>query len=171
MSYLIEGNINFYEELQKSIQTDEINDISYCLISNTPLTEYFVTLECIHKFNYLPLFKDIYNHKKKFNNYEKNTIKTSQIRCPYCRNIQNKLLPYHEKINDQVIEKINGINFLKDDNTTTFGNIISLCSSILKSGERKGQPCDNYCVHNYNLCKRHLTIKTKKEENTFSSNI
>jgi hypothetical protein len=68
IDYNIEGNINFYEELYKSLDTEDKQDNNdYCLISNQPLVENYVTMSCGHKFNYQPLFYDILNHKKKFN--------------------------------------------------------------------------------------------------------
>ena len=71
--YIIEGGIDFYSELYKSLDIEEnINKIeadnNICLISNLPLTDKYIKLNCGHKFNYIPLYHDIYNHKKKFNN-------------------------------------------------------------------------------------------------------
>lgn len=100
--YATEGNIDFYAELFKSLEEPEEPEQkdSTCLISGEPLKEPIVQLECGHRFNYYPLFVDIRNHKKKFNSYEtlKSYVNSNQIRCPYCRNIQNKLLPYIKDI-------------------------------------------------------------------------
>ena len=67
--YKIEGNIDFYDELYKSLdieeneqKTDEDNNL--CLITNEPLTDKYHEMACGHKFNYLPLFLDIKNHKR-----------------------------------------------------------------------------------------------------------
>jgi hypothetical protein len=109
--YLIEGNINFYEELYKSLDKEESsNDDNNCLISQKPLSENYVTMMCGHKFNYQPLFCDILNHKKKFNSMERHFLKSSDIRCPYCRNVQKKLLPYVEGY-----PKVHGVNFYDED--------------------------------------------------------
>ena len=72
MKYNIEGGIDFYEELYKSLDVDEDNnktedDKNLCLITNKPLCDKFVKMECEHKFNYIPLYLDIKNHKQKFN--------------------------------------------------------------------------------------------------------
>lgn len=115
-NYKIEGNIDFYAELYKSLDdTDEnvivsTNDENKCLITDSPLTDKFVTMKCGHKFNYEPLFKDILNHKQKFNAMEssKSTLKMNEIRCPYCRKIQTELLPYYEELG---FPKKNGVNF------------------------------------------------------------
>jgi len=106
--YLIEGNINFYEELYKSldVEDDKQDSSDYCLISNQPLVENYVTMSCGHKFNYQPLFYDILNHKKKFNSMERHNLKTTDIRCPYCRNVQKNLLPYVEGY-----QKVHGVNY------------------------------------------------------------
>ena len=61
-NYTIEGGINFYEELYKMLDDEKSSDQpseDVCLISNQPLTENYVTLDCNHKFNYMPLFNDI----------------------------------------------------------------------------------------------------------------
>ena len=73
--YNIEGGIDFFSELYKPQEYEENklkmeDDNNLCLITNQPLTDKFVTMECGHKFNYIPLFNDLVNHKKKFNNME-----------------------------------------------------------------------------------------------------
>ena len=88
-------DIDFYKELQDENNTDEYEDC--CLISNNKLIDRFVTMECGHKFNYIPLYKDLVNHKTKFNNMESSvgTLKSDEIRCPYCRIKQTGILPYY----------------------------------------------------------------------------
>lgn len=118
-NYKIEGNIDFFNELYKSLDIDEniektIEDDNLCLISGTPLVDYFVKMSCGHKFNYIPLFNDIKNHKQKFNNMEGHTshLKYQEIRCPYCRNKQHELLPYFEEVG---LPKVHGVNFNDPD--------------------------------------------------------
>ena len=110
--YNIEGNIDFFSELYKSLddETKSESDINLCLITNQPLIDKFVELNCGHKFNYIPLYNDIYNHKKKFNQMEgkSSLLKVNEIRCPYCRKKQIDVLPYYEEL---VKEKTNGVNF------------------------------------------------------------
>ena len=115
MKYNIEGNIDFFSELYKSLDEEEDQnktelDNTLCLITNKPLVDKFVELTCGHKFNYLPLYNDIYNHKKKFNNMEGpvSSLKINEIRCPYCRKKQQGVLPYYSEL---ISEKINGVNF------------------------------------------------------------
>lgn len=126
IKYNIEEGIDFYAELYKSldIDDDEIaeDDNNRCLITNEVLTDKYVTMQCGHKFNYKPLYYDLVNHKGKFNVMEKPDGKLGlhEIRCPYCRNKQNTLLPYYEEFG---VKKINGINDYKEpmNYTTSLG--------------------------------------------------
>ena len=93
--FATENNINFYDEINK--EDDYTNDENKCLITLQDLTDDFIELDCGHKFNYEPLFKDIQNHKTKFNRLERNVLLTNEIRCPYCRTIHKKLLPLNNK--------------------------------------------------------------------------
>ena len=115
--YKTEENIDFFSELSKSLTspTEKIED-NICLITNTPLTEHSITLECNHKFNYIPLVKDLSNHKYKFNYNEPRILKLDEIRCPYCRNIQKNLIPYYNIPN---VKKIHGINFIDETKIKT----------------------------------------------------
>lgn len=120
--YTIEGNIDFYGELYKSLdENSTINDEDLCLITNLPLTNNYVTLDCKHKFNYIPLFKDMVNRKNKLSAMDIQTLKMNEIRCPYCRNKEGKLLPYYD---DMGVEKVHGVNYI--DNTKVHFKIDNL---------------------------------------------
>lgn len=113
--YNIEGGLDFYTELYKSLDIEECEekteeDNNKCLITNQLLIDKYVTMNCGHKFNYIPLYHDLVNHKKKFNIMEGSHSKLSlnEIRCPYCRKKQQGLLEYYEELG---LEKINGVNF------------------------------------------------------------
>jgi len=110
----IEGNINFYEEINKKDDLD--NDDNICLITYLPLREDFVELECHHKFNYEPLYNDIINHKNVFNKLEKDMLGVIEIRCPYCRNVQKTLLPPND-----LYKNIHSVNFI-DKETLLLNN-------------------------------------------------
>ena len=118
-NYMIEGNIDFFKELYKSLdeETQDLNkkddyamDTDLCLITNQSLENHYVKMNCGHKFNYLPLYKYLINYKQKFNSMEssKQKLDINEIRCPYCRHRQNELLPYYDNIVG--VKKINGIN-------------------------------------------------------------
>tara|TARA_B100000579_G_C22604211_1_gene744133 strand:+ start:217 stop:828 length:612 start_codon:yes stop_codon:yes gene_type:complete len=156
MKYVIEDDINFFDELN-NIDDDSNNN---CLIENKPLTDNFITLSCNHKFNYLPLYNEVIKQKTKYNPNETTKLKIDQIKCPYCRQITNNILPFICGINS--IQKINGV---------TIPNKFSLqhktCSWIYKSGKNKGKCCnDNGFVSNRgNLCEKHWNLTNKKDSN------
>jgi len=107
--FALEGNINFYEELNKEDNNNDYDE-NVCLITQLPLSNDYIELKCGHKFNYEPLYNDIVNHKTKFNKLEKKTLGIYEIRCPYCRTIQKKLLPPNE-----LYENIHGVNYVNTD--------------------------------------------------------
>jgi hypothetical protein len=174
--YTIEGDINFYVELYKSLDGLD-NDLSceleknLCLITNESLTENHVTLECNHKFNYDAIFNDILCHKTKYNTMERYSIKQRELRCPYCRNIQKTLLPYVEGY-----KKVHGVNFYDDslDKYTSIENDYSygkcdyyanpldttntyVCpSKYVKLLEANGK---NYCLCHYKLTSKNIEYK------------
>jgi hypothetical protein len=105
MSYNTE---DFYAELYKTLDKDDEYD-DCCLITGEKLAEKSVKLGCGHAFNYVPLFKDVLNHKNKFNVMETKlgSVQLNEIRCPYCRTKQPGVLPFHAELG---FEKTNGIN-------------------------------------------------------------
>jgi len=127
--YIIQGNINFYDELYKSLDdSDDENEKqdNLCQITGEPLTSRFVTMECGHKFNYKPLFKEIYNQKYNYCTYtidsldNKNKFKFKvsgkdyYLKCPYCREIQFTILPFYEDLvkPNKMYKAVYGINSL-----------------------------------------------------------
>jgi len=128
VKYQIEGDIDFYQELFHSLKDDEEKE-NLCLITNNSLTENFVKLKCGHSFNYLPLYKDILNHKNKFNHMETkgSVLKIGQIRCPYCRSIHNNLIPYVEM---EGVEKKHGVNFFDENYEKYLHKFLGECCYI-----------------------------------------
>jgi hypothetical protein len=129
--YIIEGGIDFYEELYKSLDIEETNekteeDDNLCLITNELLTDNYVKLNCGHKFNYIPLYYDIKNHKQKFNGLESTSSRLAldEIRCPYCRTKQTGVLPYYEDLN---LAKINGVNY-NSSHSSSYCSYLKKCS-------------------------------------------
>jgi gas vesicle protein len=122
-TYNIEGGIDFFDELYKSLDIQENDhkcddDDNKCLITNELLTDKFVEMSCGHKFNYIALYKDLINHKQNFNSMESSNghLKVDELRCPYCRNKHTGLLPYYE---DLKLEQIHGVNYI-DKNKMTY---------------------------------------------------
>ena len=152
MNYKLEGDSNFNDLLMEAIcdEKDE-NDNITCLISNVPLEEYHIKLDCNHSFNYTPLFKEIVRQKKNINHLEVQRLKAHQIKCPYCRNVQNSLLPYNDKLGKRVY----GVNW-----PSKWAMKSNRCSAIFKSGKRKNEPCNRACFGKY--CKTHKKYSSIK---------
>ncbi len=119
--YIIEGNINFQEELYKLLDEDSENEDELCQITGLQLQDKHVILECKHHFNYDSLYKEIYKQKYEFKTYEPHTLTKKDlqkyidskldyfIKCPYCRNIQFTILPFYKELG---LNEIYGINSL-----------------------------------------------------------
>jgi hypothetical protein len=69
-TYEVESDIDFFKELKKitkitvdktasSLHEPELDTTPRCLITDDKLRKDHITLECGHKFNYVPLFKDV----------------------------------------------------------------------------------------------------------------
>ena len=173
-NYIIEGNFDFYKELYESLDDSDNNidesSAQVCLISNTPLTKHFVELECKHAFNYVPLFKDLVNHKTKFSSLDTHRLKVNEIRCPYCRNKQGCVLPYIEEIG---LPKEHGVNWINMDLMSTT-NVVDLklgqccwgngneCSAIhvLTNGTTNM----DYCYYHYKLTAKKAMMAQKLKQ-------
>lgn len=78
-----------------SSPTSTFTDDNICLISKEKLHPNHITLKCNHKFNYIHIYKEVLYQKTKSNPiYEVTKLQSYQIKCPYCRTITNKLLPF-----------------------------------------------------------------------------
>ena len=157
MNYKIEGNINFYGELQNKIDNDKDNDKddnSFCLITNTKLEDNYITLECKHKFNYLPLYNELC-HQKKYSNLEITNLAINETKCPYCREITPHILPYIPLHKGLLIRGVNCPN--------KYCMKIHECEWKPKSGKKKGIMCGKsaykeldkiLCLYHHKLSKR-----------------
>jgi hypothetical protein len=107
--YNVEGGIDFYNELYAKLDQPDDDNAFVCLITNEMLTDRHYEMKCGHKFNYVPLYKDLVNHRKKFNSMESgtNVLSKSEIRCPYCRERQTGVLPYYEDMGLDLMEGVN----------------------------------------------------------------
>tara|TARA_Y100000389_G_scaffold198035_2_gene233812 strand:- start:10191 stop:10877 length:687 start_codon:yes stop_codon:yes gene_type:complete len=156
MNYVIEDNINFYDLLNN--YKDESSENEKCLITNYALDSNFITLSCGHKFNYLPLYQETIRQKTVQNVSEVTRLKINQIKCPYCRDITNNLLPF---INIENVEKIWGVNQPKKYSLTLF-----TCEYLYKSGKNKGQCCGKSAqkFDFGNFCNKHFKVKENKSK-------
>lgn len=158
MNYIVENNIDFYKELNNEDDTEEEEEV--CLISHEPLIrQQTVKLLCGHKFNYLPLFNEIYNQKKCLNVLEVKRLSINQLKCPYCRNIQNKILPYIPQIDG--VKRVYGVN---SPEKWEMKNYLCNCNYIYKSGKKKGFMCGKRSLEE--KCIYHSKISTPVDPNT-----
>jgi len=162
MKYIIEDNFDFYKELKNSLEVNvnydgsekvecinSYEEIDTCLISNSKLEDYWVELSCGHKFNYGPLFKDILNYKRKFNNMEQTRfkLKMNEIRCPYCRKIQQELLPYYKELNFPKEHGINYLDPLKSNYCYDYVSSPNFCQFPTVFTDNSGNVIVNKCSH------------------------
>lgn len=86
------SKINFLEYIDN---IEDFNEDQTCLITREKLEENHVSLKCGHKFNYVPLFLDIFKQKIKLN-----AKRIKFYCCPYCRIENKEVLP--EYCNSQI---------------------------------------------------------------------
>ena len=151
-------NVKFFTEMLEMLDKEDDNKENNCLIDGDTLKENHIELKCSHKFNYLSLLNEIMIQKKK-NHLETHKIKPFQIKCPYCRTIHDGILPY---ILNQFSDKIKGVNW-PPSKVLKFKK----CTSVLKSGKRKGEICGISCFNT--LCNRHTTKKIVPQKNSISN--
>ena len=153
MQFIIEDNIDFLNALNS---TDDSEDISKCLISNMPLENNYITLNCKHQFNYESLFEEIRNQKK-INYMETKRVSHSQMKCPYCRTITNKILPYFASYNHQLIYGVNS--------PERYALSIYECEYVFKSGTQKNNTCcKSACKSGFGIfCNSHYKMMEKKK--------
>lgn len=162
MNYEIEENYDWKMELNKE---NLLPDLSFCLISGLPLTDGYILLPCNHHFNYYYLYCEIQKQKKN-NNLETKKLNYKQIKCPYCREVHNNLLPYYNLPN---IKKIYGVNS-PESVTFKFNN----CDYIFKSGIKRNCLCNKNNAINTNFgnfCPNHYKLKCKEININESKNV
>jgi hypothetical protein len=161
MNYIIENNIDFFSELKNELINNNTDDM--CLLTHLPLQENYITFNCGHKFNYLPIYAEICNQKKE-NYLETTRLSINQIKCPYCRTITNKLIPY---IEHKDVDYKRGVNYPS-----------RYCMSLyscqwMKMGKKEKTLCNKgafkgeygtYCSHHHNLCKNKQERHAKKHQ-------
>lgn len=163
---IVEDNINLWDEINKlelNYETNINNNIEKCLLTNEPLTMNYIKLPCNHKFNYIPLYNEIYQLKitHKYNHFDKYKLDKYQIYCPYCRQVYNNLLPY---IPIYKKDKVNLITHPVEHSLP-----FKKCEYIIKSGKKKGICNSNgFETEIGNRCNTHWKLyekqKMKQEE-------
>lgn len=159
MNFVIPQGFDFYKELENNINNSN-EEKNTCLIDGTALGESHITLECGHKFNYIPLLNDVYEEKYNrsknsyYYSYSYRRLSDNQLRCPYCRKIQEKILPYFPELYQK---KLRGVNYPV---ALSMGD--NHCSHVFKTGKNKGTACGKKCFRE----KCHQHHKTEIDHST-----
>jgi len=159
-NYIIDNNINFYEELMKDDEENITNNI--CLITREQLDKTQIKLDCCHTFNFLPLFKDLF--QKTTSSYYTNTLRptlNNQIECPYCRSITSHLLPSSYDIIG-VEKNVYRINSPSNYQMKLYCSYNNNCIN-----KKYMTPLGPYCITHYNKIKNKVNNKVK---NNISNN-
>ena len=147
-NYVLPDGFDFESALNDT--DDDSDQADTCLISHEPLCTPFVTLSCGHRFNYCPLFNEVVEQKKTRseggNSLEATRLFPSQIKCPYCRNVENHVLPFFPGMG---VPKTNYVNAPRK-----WSLLPCKCESVMKSGKRKGEPCGK--PSHGRLCDKHM---------------
>lgn len=154
-NYIIEDDFDFYSELNKP-DYDELSE-KKCLITGKKLEQNSITLECNHSFNYISLFKEVC-HQKKFNINEPSPLRVYEIRCPYCRQITNHILPFIPSIVKQIIK---GVNY-----PPIYCMDFKPCDHIIRQGSHKGDKCNKNGFESIygNICEKHYNQNEAKSK-------
>lgn len=155
---MTEINFNelFYSELSKEdiieLSTNQNEEGNICNISNEISDESYIELDCSHGFNYEYIYNEVYRQKCVFN--PKETVKLSkyQIKCPYCRNVQNTLLP----------GRIGYDNILYVNMPKKYRMKKKNCVYVFKGGKKKGLVCDELCEERF--CDKCTILEKKRLE-------
>lgn len=132
-----------------------------CLLTKEPLHPIHIVLECGHKFNYVPIYREIVAQKtmgvSSNGYYNSHSLKKNEIKCPYCRNIQDKLLPYLEY---DGVKKIHSVN-----HPEKMSMICQPCmhseTSLHPKKSKKVTSCKQHAVECNNgkyVCKKHYEL-------------
>ena len=151
--YILPEGFDF-ESALGSIE-DSADETDVCLITQEPLSRPFVTLSCGHKFNYAAIYYEVLQQKKTRseggNVLETTRLLSHQMKCPYCRHIENNILPYFPGLGIPKTRLVNSPNRWSLQNDK--------CKAIIKSGKRRGIECGNPC--HGDLCVIHIQSKKK----------
>jgi hypothetical protein len=137
----------FYKLLEE--ENEIVDEDKCCLITKIPLEDNHIKLLCGHSFNYDAIYNEV-----KYNKRHNSQLRTYQIKCPYCRNIQNEILPL---IGEYSMYGVNA-----PDKYTMKPNV---CSYVFKSGVKKGECCNKRCYKK--MCKGHLKYLYQLEKKEF----
>ena len=165
---MADSMFDFNAELEKLITGGEGSEDAVedhedeCLISKEKLDDTMIKLECGHAFNYEPLYNEIVKQKSGYRATEIVKLQVNQLKCPYCRNIQNKVLPYAGFLN---LKKTIGVN-----SPAKWQMLNDRCnySNNNKRSKYFNTACNEACWGKY--CSKHFRMKSKtKKQNVVTS--
>lgn len=136
-NYKVEDGFDFYAAIGSGEDDLKDDPEAKCLLSSTPLDYTAVSLPCGHRFNYVPLYKEVVQQKKWASSLETVKLGYSQFKCPYCRTVHSRLLPFVEL---EGVCCIRGINTISDNALNLYP-----CDWTIKVGKRKGELCGRRC--------------------------
>jgi hypothetical protein len=152
----VEGGFDFWSELANDEAETTLTD-NHCLLTQEPLTLNYITMPCGHKYNYIPICKEISNMKSPKTHHYNPGIKLArhQTICPYCRAVFDQLLP-----------KIPMTDFVPAKYVCSSTNCIGHrdCQYVFQTGKRKGQSCTKKNAYDTQLgafCNQHASMKKK----------
>ena len=156
-NYIINGNIDFYAELMNDSVDDSADT---CLLTGEKLTYNHIDLQCNHKFNYLPLYNEVISQKitkKSVGMRDIVRLSLSQFKCPYCRTISNRLLPYIPEKDTK--HKYIGVNYPE-------GLCMEhkKCEYLFASGNKKNEMCNKHAFESkYGIfCQTHWKVSVNR---------
>lgn len=138
---------------------EEDNTDNRCKITDSVLQDNSIELSCGHKFNYIPLYNEIkYQKTNKYSiTYDYTRLGIDQLKCPYCREITNNILPYFNYYSrESGIELIRGVNHPAKYSLKIHGCDHRLKTTGLKCNASACKTPDGI------LCNRHYSLITNK---------
>ena len=168
-NYIIHGDadgdteFDFFAQLKNMLSHSEAeaseNEDNCCLLTKEPLQHIHIVLACGHKFNYVPIYREVIAQKtvglSSTGYYTSHSLRRNEIKCPYCRNVQDKLLPYLE---------FDGVKKMVNVNHPAKMSMPSqpcMYSTNVKS--KKSASCKECAINCHNgtyVCKKHYELST-----------
>jgi len=164
MQFLNESDNESVSDNERNSKNDnnERKNKERCLISNELLDNNAITLICNHKFNFLELYNEVTEQKTK-KLLDNSKLRLNEIKCPYCRTVNNKIMPYFKYYEHKLVK---GVNSPPDLSIQLYE-----CSYIDKTSNKCGK---NACITKYGIfCNNHFkyTINEEKLLDTINPDI
>ena len=155
-----EPDQNDHHNTNDNDNTENENEDNCCLLTKESLQNIHIVLACGHKFNYVPLYREVIAQKtiglSSNGYYTSHSLKRNEIKCPYCRNVQDKLLPYLEY---DGVKKMVNVNYPAKMSMTSQPCMYSVNLNSKKS--KKNASCKECAIEYYNgtyVCKKHYEL-------------